>query len=62
MHACVAATSYGKPSMLFSQSPRVRLLERVGLAAIREKPVALDLHVLEKEKQKLISFLKEAIH
>jgi hypothetical protein len=59
IHACVAAISYGKPAMLFSSSPRVRMLERLGLKDIINHPVYVDTNVLRREKEKLIVFLQE---
>ncbi len=59
IHACVAAMSYGKPAMLFSSSPRVRMLERLGLQDILNQPVYLDKHLLDKEKRNLRMFLGE---
>jgi hypothetical protein len=61
LHACVAALSYGKPAMLFSNSPRIRLLERLGLFDITKQPVYLDRKKLEHEKEGLMKFLQESI-
>jgi hypothetical protein len=59
IHGCVAAMCYGKPAMLFSSSPRVRMLERLGLQDIINHPVYLDTSVLRMEKGNLIAFLRE---
>jgi hypothetical protein len=59
IHACVAALSYGRSAMLFSSSPRVRMLERLGLQNITNHPVYIDPNVLQREKEKLIMFLQE---
>lgn len=59
IHACVAALSYGKPAMLFSSSPRVRMLERLGLQDIIQHPVYLESHLLDREKRNLRMFLQE---
>ena len=59
VHAAVAALQYGKPAMLFSSSPRVRLLDRLGLKEIVTQPVWLDKELLEEEKRKISEFLKK---
>ncbi len=59
LHACVIALSYGKPAMLFSESPRIRLLERLNLVDITKHPVILDQKLLEKEKNSLIDFIQK---
>jgi len=53
----VAALQYGKPAMLFSSSPRIRLLDRLGLKEIVTQPVWLDKELLEEEKRKIREFL-----
>lgn len=58
VHAAVAALQYGKPAMLFSSSPRVRLLDRLDLAGIGEQPVWLDMERLREEKTNIRDFLK----
>jgi len=59
VHAAVAALQYGKPAMLFSSSPRVRLLDRLGLQEIDHQPVWLDKELLKEEKRKIREFLKK---
>jgi hypothetical protein len=59
IHACVAAMNYDKPAMLFSSSPRVRMLERVGLQDILKRPVVLDREKLDIEKENLTGFLQD---
>ena len=59
VHACVLALAYGNPALLFSKTPRSRLLDRLGLDDITSKPMWLDKKVLDQEKQSLISFLKK---
>jgi hypothetical protein len=61
VHACVATVAYGGTAMLFSKSPRARLLERVGLTAIKNEPMALDLDYLAEEKATLIGFLRSVL-
>lgn len=58
IHACVASLSYGNSAMLFSGSPRIRMLERVGLGEITQKPVQLDQDLIAAHKAELIAFLK----
>ncbi len=59
VHAAAAALQYGKPALLFSTSPRVRMLERLGLEDILNRPVWLDTALLEEEKEKVKTFLKD---
>jgi hypothetical protein len=61
IHACVAALSYGRRAMLFSKSPRIDLLSRLGLDEITNKPVEIDAGLLQLEKIKLLSFLSQHI-
>jgi hypothetical protein len=60
VHACVATLAYGRPAMLFTESPRSRLFDRLHLGQIREKPVELDLAYLAKEKAMELDFLRSA--
>lgn len=60
VHACVPALSFGKKAMLFSDSPRARLFDRIGMETIKDKPVSVDLDYLEKEKSNLLKALGEA--
>jgi hypothetical protein len=59
IHACVASLSYGQSAMLFSRSPRIRMLDRMRLPQITEQPARLDLDWLEAEKDGLENFLRE---
>ena len=61
VHACVATLAYGRPAMLFSKSPRVRLLERIGAVNIGQRPETIPLEKLASEKEKLLGFLRKAI-
>lgn len=61
LHAAVATLAYGNPAYLISQSPRIRLLERVGLKNINQHPVTLDKEKLIYEKENLIQFIRENI-
>ncbi len=58
VHACVATLAYGRPAMLFSPTPRARLFDRLGLDAIRERPVVLDPTVLASAKDDQLAFLR----
>lgn len=58
IHACVAALSYGNYAMLISQSPRIRMLERVGVDKITKYPVKIELSKLDLEKKNLEEFLR----
>ena len=58
VHACVATLAYGNPAMLFSHSPRAALLDRAGLQEIGKQPVKIDMTYLEREKERLIAFLR----
>jgi len=62
LHACIIGLSYGNPVMLFSESPRLRLIERLNLEGIKDHPVRLDLAALESEKQQMRLFLMEKIN
>lgn len=57
VHACVASIAYGRHAMLFSDTPRARLLERVGLEHITERPMSISTETLGREKEALINFL-----
>ena len=61
VHAAVAALQYDKPAMLFSASPRVRLLARLGLEGIVNQPVWLDRAPLKAEKEKIKAFIKQGL-
>ncbi len=59
VHAAAAALQYGKPAMLFTSSPRVRMLDRLGLEEIFNRPVLLDKARMDDEKGKVKAFLKD---
>ena len=61
VHACVAATSFGKPAMLFTRSPRAYLLKRLGLEGIKDGPVMMDLDRLAEEKASMTAWLTERL-
>ncbi len=60
VHACVATLAYGKPAMLMHPTPRAYLFERLGLEAIRERPVTLDQNLLRSEQESELDFLRAA--
>lgn len=57
VHACAVTMAYGHSAMLFAETNRVGLLERVGADSISEHPVALDMKNLENEKNKMREWL-----
>ena len=58
VHACAVTMAFGHSAMLFSETNRVGLLERVGAGEISEHPVALDIEKLEREKSAMVDWLK----
>lgn len=61
VHACAVTMAYGHPAMLFSETNRVGLLDRVGANEISEHPVMLKMKWLNEEKQKQFDWLKRVI-
>lgn len=61
VHACVATLAFGHPAMLFTPSPRAALFGRLGLEAIREQLVELDLSRLREEQDAEIAWLREKL-
>ena len=61
VHACAVTIAYGHPAMLFSETNRVGLLERVGAGEISEHPVSLDLSCLNAEKREMMNWLADAL-
>lgn len=59
VHACVPALSYGNPAMLFNNTKRSKLFERVGLGNITSEVVTLDIKYLDKEYKKFIEFINK---
>ena len=58
VHAALVTMAYGRPAMLFSQSGRALIIERVGGKRITREPTILDMDVLTREKQSMIDFLR----
>ena len=61
VHACAVTMAFGHPAMLFSETTRDGLLERVGAGEISRHPVSLDMGKLEEEKKKMIEWLAETL-
>ena len=59
LHACVMGLAYGRFAMVFSESPRLRLLDRFDIPDITSRPLSIDPLVLNQEKTNLIEFLKK---
>lgn len=59
VHACVIALSYQKPAMLFVNTKRSYLFERLGLQDIVSKPMNLEPDKLEEEHQKFKKFIQK---
>ena len=61
VHAAVVTLTYGKPAMLFSESGRSRILERVGAKNLHRELHYLDQETLRREKKSMLEFLSEAL-
>lgn len=61
VHACVATLAYGNEAMLFSRSPRSRLLDRIGAVDITVKPQHVNLDHIAEEKNSLVEFLQSVL-
>jgi len=61
VHACVATLAYGNPAMIFTKSPRLHLMDRLGIMDITKKPVLLPKERLDHEKAAMIEFLQKAV-
>lgn len=61
VHACLATLSFGNPAMLFSQTPRALLFDKIGAYTIREKLTYPDIQKIKEEKSKNIAFLSKVI-
>ena len=53
--------AFGNAAMLFSETNRVGLLERVGAGEISEHPVSIDISFLNDEKRKMMSWLVDTL-
>jgi len=61
VHACLATLSFGNPAMLFSQTPRALLFDKIGAYTIKEKLTYPDIQKIKEEKSKHIAFLSKVI-
>ncbi len=61
VHACAVTMAFGNAAMLFSETNRVGLLERVGAGEISEHPVTLDSSFLNEEKRKMMNWLVDTL-
>lgn len=61
VHACAVTLAYGNTAMLFTETNRVGLLERVGAGEISKHPVKLDMEKLENEKENMINWLRTVL-
>lgn len=62
VHSCVPTVAYGGTAQLFTDSPRARLFERVGLGDILDQPISADMDRLKKQKNKFINKLQEGLY
>ncbi|MHC4074932.1 MAG: polysaccharide pyruvyl transferase family protein [Planctomycetota bacterium] len=61
VHTCVACLSFGNAAMLFTDSCRSRLLDRVNAGQIYHKLTRISPSYLESEKKSQINFLKKSL-
>jgi hypothetical protein len=61
VHACVATLAYEKPAMLFTESPRAHLFDRIGLPNIRRWPVALSANLRDDLLFEEVEFLRKSV-
>lgn len=61
VHACAVTMAYGHSAMLFAETNRVGLLERVGAGEISQHPVTLDMKKLEDEKNQMKEWLSQVL-
>lgn len=59
VHACVPAIAFGNYAWLISKSKRVNLFSRIGIPEILEHPVKGDMQLIEDEKKKMLTVIKE---
>ena len=61
VHACAVTLAYGHPAMLFAQTSRSGLLDRVGAEEICDHPVTIDLKKLEEEKKNMLEWIRSKL-
>jgi len=59
VHACAVTLAFGHSAMLFINTGRAELFERVGAGEIMKKPVCLDIGKLTDEKNRMTEWLKK---
>lgn len=61
IHACVATLAYGNKAMLFANTKRSALLDRMGLQNIYSEPVSIPKEYLYEEKNNLITYIRSKV-
>lgn len=61
VHACIVTLAFNKPAMLFSQTPRAYLFERIGAENIKEQLIYPDYARIKEEKTKQLEFLRKIL-
>lgn len=62
VHACAVTLAFGHSAMLFSETNRVGLLERVGAEEISRHPIAINKSIIDREKDAMVSWLEDVIY
>lgn len=61
VHACAVTLAFGHSAMLFSETNRVGLLDRVGAGDISNHPVTISIDYLNDEKQRMLNWLSDVL-
>ena len=61
VHACVAALAYDVPARLYSDTPRARLFDAVGMGEVRTQLVTVDRARMELQKASQLSWLRSTV-
>lgn len=61
VHACAVTLAFGNSAMLFANTSRVGLLERVGAINISNEPVKINMEILQNEKNKMLKWLEDKL-
>jgi hypothetical protein len=59
VHACVATLIFGGKTQYYDKSDRSYLFDRVNLSEIRNKPVRLDMDLINTEKEKQLEAIRK---
>ena len=59
VHACVATLSYGRKARFYRATPRGSLFSVLGVEDMRNRPVCIDLDLLERKKQQQVEIVRE---